>query len=55
MGTQYEQQDFADPTETRGFPNGKVDLLNIGGPWPVRSPHCPPGTMPGSSAPSRSS
>jgi hypothetical protein len=31
MGTPYEQQDFAEPTETREFPNGKLDLLSIGG------------------------
>ncbi len=27
----YEQQDFASPTETREFPNGRLDLLRIGG------------------------
>jgi hypothetical protein len=32
MGTPYEQQDFAAPTETREFPNGRLDLLRIGGP-----------------------
>jgi hypothetical protein len=31
MGTPYEQQDFASPTETREFPNGRLDLLHIGG------------------------
>jgi hypothetical protein len=31
MGTAYEQMDFATSTETREFPNGKVDLLRIGG------------------------
>jgi hypothetical protein len=31
MGHLYEQQDFADPTETREFPNGRLDLLRIGG------------------------
>jgi hypothetical protein len=31
MGTPYEQQDFATPTETREFPNGRLDLLHIGG------------------------
>src|SRR3954452_19752776 len=31
MGTPYEQQDFADPTETREFPHGRRDLLRIGG------------------------
>lgn len=30
MGTPYEQQDFATPTETREFPNGRVDLVRIG-------------------------
>ena len=27
----YEAQDFATPGETRTFPNGRVDLLRIGG------------------------
>ena len=27
----YEAQDFATPSETRTFPNGRVDLLRIGG------------------------
>ena len=34
MGTTsitYEQQDFASPTETREFPNGRLDLLRIAG------------------------
>jgi hypothetical protein len=31
MSTPYEQMDFGSPTETREFPNGKVDLLRIGG------------------------
>jgi hypothetical protein len=31
MGTSYEQMDFAAPSETREFPNGRVDLLDIGG------------------------
>ena len=31
MGAPYEQQDFANPAETREFPNGRVDLLRIGG------------------------
>lgn len=31
MGTSYEQQDFAEPTETREFPHGRVDIVRIGG------------------------
>jgi hypothetical protein len=31
MTTPYEQMDFGSPSETREFPNGKVDLLRIGG------------------------
>ncbi len=31
MSTPYEQMDFSSPSETREFPNGKVDLLRIGG------------------------
>jgi hypothetical protein len=31
MGVSYEQQDFANPTETREFPHGRVDLVRIGG------------------------
>ena len=27
----YEAQDFATPSETRTFPNGRLDLLRIGG------------------------
>jgi hypothetical protein len=27
----YEQCDFAEPTETRSFPNGRLDLVRIGG------------------------
>jgi hypothetical protein len=30
MGIPYEQQDFAAPTETREFPNGRVDLVRVG-------------------------
>ncbi|MGI5131400.1 cupin domain-containing protein [Pseudonocardia sp. CA-107938] len=29
--TSYEQQDFASPTEVREFPNGRVELVRIGG------------------------
>jgi hypothetical protein len=29
--TAYELQDFAEPTESRAFPNGRVDLVRIGG------------------------
>jgi hypothetical protein len=31
MNALYEQQDFADPSETREFPNGRADLVRIGG------------------------
>jgi hypothetical protein len=31
MSIPYEQMDFGSPSETREFPNGKVDLLRIGG------------------------
>jgi hypothetical protein len=31
MGTSYEQQDFAEATETREFPHGRVDIVRIGG------------------------
>ncbi len=31
MSTAYEQQDFAAPTETRAFPNGRLDLVRSGG------------------------
>jgi hypothetical protein len=31
MGTPYEQQDFAAPAETREFPHGRLDLVDIGG------------------------
>ena len=31
MGVQYEQQDFAVPAETREFPNGRLDLVRVGG------------------------
>jgi hypothetical protein len=31
MGTAYEQQDFAAPSETRQFPHGRLDLVRIGG------------------------
>ncbi len=31
MSTAYEQQDFAEPAETREFPNGQLDLVRIGG------------------------
>jgi hypothetical protein len=31
MGTSYEQQDFAEPTETREFPHGRVDIVRVGG------------------------
>ena len=30
MSTAYEQQDFATPTETREFPNGRLDLVRVG-------------------------
>jgi hypothetical protein len=29
--TTYEQHDFANPTETREFPNGRLDLVSIAG------------------------
>ena len=29
--TTYELQDFANPTETREFPNGRLDLVSIAG------------------------
>jgi hypothetical protein len=31
MGVPYEQMDFDAPSETREFPNGRLDLLRIGG------------------------
>jgi hypothetical protein len=31
MSAPYEQMDFGTPSETREFPNGRVDLLRIGG------------------------
>ncbi|MGQ0481850.1 MAG: cupin domain-containing protein [Pseudonocardia sp.] len=31
MSSTYEQQDFAEPAETREFPNGKLDLVKIAG------------------------
>lgn len=31
MSDAYEQQDFAAPAETREFPNGRADLVRIGG------------------------
>ena len=30
MGALYELQDFATPTETREFPNGRLDLVRVG-------------------------
>jgi len=30
MGTPYEQQDFAAPTETREFPHGRLDDARSG-------------------------
>lgn len=31
MSPKYEQADFTTPDETREFPNGRVDLVRIGG------------------------
>jgi hypothetical protein len=31
MNADYEQQDFAEPGEIREFPNGRADVVRIGG------------------------